>query len=586
MTDLEMRDLLKHYMLAGQTHSDALLDIESKMVFSAEPLILPTAEMEKGLLKKLNGKFVAKTGLKWLFSGIAIASAVTYLALNSTSKPAGLAQVADRPMEKVVPDAQLQNKVQLPGTITLPQREKQGINGDLFFPLLVERDSSIASIPTTAMPLVSILTPASTADERASGEIQNRSNEKQTLKVDTLFKNITRIEIDMLLSNVKLQAIPSQHEGTVSVKGELAIKSKGIVTHRSDYRMYYEREGGTLKVKMLNNGKNNVLYAGSLSYEGNFYFEVPVKTDVVIHSSQGNIDVSGIAAGVCELHAAYGNIVAENIVGPVQLKSSAGDIKVQKVKGSVEARSAYGKQVFTQIEGELAAKSSSGDITAENISGITAITASYGNIITKDIRNELTVVNASGNITCLDIAGTSCNITAGYGTVNLSDIVAETRVHSGSGDMTLNRITGQLDLRSSYGNQVLGNIKGDVVSHSSSGNITIKGCEGNITLELTYGNVILSACKGDIKVVSTSGNITGNQVELLERMDIKSNDGTVRMNISNAMDDLSFDLKSSYGHIHIDKGGVKKQRENGDLMIEKGRIWINSSTMSGDQWFN
>ena len=97
-----------------------------------------------------------------------------------------------------------------------------------------------------------------------------------------------------------------------------------------------------------------------------------------------------------------------------------------------------------------------------------------------------------------------------------------------------------------------------------------------------YGSVRLDDCIGNLSISAISGDISGKNVELLESMSTTSKYGSVDMQLVNELNSLSFDLKTTYGEINIDKNGEKMNSDN-VLLIDKGKILVKGVTNSGDQ---
>ncbi len=563
ITDEEIRGLLNWQLLEGhadQQFPEILMDMEARIIFTSEAGIFPPLHKEKELLGKLNKKFASKTGLKWLFTGIGVISAVAYLSLNNhngTGKNAllplvpiheeTLLAVADTGLQSpVVPFAETgsgsegisRNKLEGEGQ-TISFMRPDELPGLTFFENAESENDPFEQGVTPQQD-------ANLAPGKSTGEIFNRSDKKYNVTVDTMFTGVKRLEVNAMMCNVNLDA---QNTENVTLKGELNIETKGLVAVRSDFRIFYERSGELLKVWIENKGKSNTLFVGSLYYNGFLNFTVPEKTDVV-------------------------------------LKNSSGDITARGLSGNIEAVSGYGNQSFKDINGNIKTNCASGNVSVDQLNGDLDLTANYGNITLNKLRGELKVICSSGWISGKDIQAKLCDIRENYGNIKLNNVNAEVQIESKSGDISLSTISGKVKLISVYGNQNLFGISGNISSKSSSGNVNIQTSEGDIDLELGYGNADMKDCKGDVKVVSRSGHITGRNIELPGRMELKAEYGNIHINLKNKIDELSFDLLTNYGHIYIDKDGTKRSKENGAILIEKGKIQISGYTRSGSQWFD
>jgi hypothetical protein len=83
-----------------------------------------------------------------------------------------------------------------------------------------------------------------------------------------------------------------------------------------------------------------------------------------------------------------------------------------------------------------------------------------------------------------------------------------------------------------------------------------------------------------------SGNIKGKNLEVVKTIELSASYGNIDMNLKNAINDLSFNLQSNSGSIHLNKGDVNMESNDGKLKVERGEILVKSYTSSGNQHFN
>jgi DUF4097 and DUF4098 domain-containing protein YvlB len=596
ITDEEIRSLLNMQLLFGKTGDsldETLLDMEAKRIFAVDVAVMPPLHRETELIKKLNSKFAAKAGLKWLFSGLLLVSAVAYLSqagYKGQGDPTPRAIMPPVPEMHVSPVDTSEQKAENPGAAaTYTPVDIQAKPPVTAFPSLYERPVTLNNEESNeAMDIPGPDKTGETPDNTlpsygsSSGELYNRSHEKQKISVDTLFAGIKRLEVYSTVCNTNIDAQKVDH---VSLKGELNIETKGLVAMRSDFRILYERTGDVLKVTVTNMGKHNSLIVGTLNYDGYLNFIVPENMDLVVKNSSGDINVKNLSSKVFELEARYGHIRITDIHSDAKLVSASGNMNVERLDGKINALSSYGYQSFKDVNGDLKTSCTSGNVTVDHLSGDLDLSAGYGNVSLNYIRGDVKILSSSGNITGIDIKAKQSKLSASYGNIKLENIISPLEIHSQSGAISLLAVTGNVVIHSSYGNQVLEGIQGDITSKSASGKVNINGSSGNIDISLGYGDADLEDCKGNIKVISTSGDIRGTNIELVDRMDLKASYGDIRMNLKNKAEDLSFDLATSYGNIKVNNGGSLKTKSNGSLLIEKGRIRITGMTSSGNQWF-
>ncbi|MBL0329033.1 MAG: DUF4097 family beta strand repeat protein [Bacteroidetes bacterium] len=212
------------------------------------------------------------------------------------------------------------------------------------------------------------------------------------------------------------------------------------------------------------------------------------------------------------------------------------------------------------------------------------------------------VTNAYGNVSANGLKGAVCNLQAKSGNMNVENIEANTKLIANygdvtvanikgnltalvkSGDLSVTTVLGNLDIKSTYGSQVLADIHGNINISSTSGNVKIRKLQGNIELYAVYGDVHLEDCIGNLNIQATSGDVKGENIELIERMNTTSIYGSVDIQLVNELNSLSFDLKTTYGDITIDKNG-QHLREANSLVLNNGKITVKGITTSGDQYY-
>jgi DUF4097 and DUF4098 domain-containing protein YvlB len=582
ITDRELRSMLNNVLLEDDLYNEHITDMEAKIIFTAEPLLWPSAQKEQEMLKKLNRRLGFRSQLKWLLAGLGFTAVAVFSVLASGDSPVPKSVAPLSPQERPAAkdsvfkkDTKLRENDQQYKTdsVVVPDIVPQFVVPAL--PALVNEEKFIPGFSMTA--------PEQNKPEKMSSPFQNFSQSGNDVSFDTLFKGITSLEVNATACDIVLDA---QKGEDLTVKGTLKQEKRGIVRHAPDYRFFYERSGTHLKVWIENMEKKSMVIIGSYTVKGSLNFVVPEKTDIQLHNSSGNIQVKGVGGSVCQIKTSYGHITVANLGTSAILQASSGNIQVSGVKGNVQAESSYGNLDFKDITGDLNAKTSSGNIHLDKAEGSVVLSTSYGHIQTDHVQGNMNLNSVSGNISAKHIVSVNTKIKAGYGHVVIDQLNGDVEIASRSGDVNMNQVRGNVNIDAGYGHQVLIGIEGDIQSKSGSGNISVKNSKGNIDLYLGYGNTNLTHCTGDIKILSRSGNIQGSEIELLNMMDVKSNYGNVNMQMQNPVSDMTFDLSSTHGQVRVNKDGLSKEASNGALKTGAGRIHITGSTASGNQLFH
>jgi hypothetical protein len=212
------------------------------------------------------------------------------------------------------------------------------------------------------------------------------------------------------------------------------------------------------------------------------------------------------------------------------------------------------------------------------------IGSKYGNVNINNIKTDICKVKtSSGDITLNNIQA-DLNVFSGYGNVNGANVEGKLDAEVVSGDLHLSNYKGEAKISSSYGNQLFNGIEGNMHLGSLSGDVKITNMKGDLSLKSTYGNINLNNYSGTPEIEVVSGDVGGKDIFIKDHITIKSNYGNIQMKFLNNQEDLSYDLKSSYGKITVLRDGKKLESEN-QLLIETGKILVKARSNSGDQSF-
>ena len=94
-------------------------------------------------------------------------------------------------------------------------------------------------------------------------------------------------------------------------------------------------------------------------------------------------------------------------------------------------------------------------------------------------------------------------------------------------------------------------------------------------------SIELNNVKGDLNMVSNTGNIVAEKIELVSEANFDTEYGSVEIDFVNDVSIMSFDLKTTYGNIHLQDGAIMRKTQ-GNLLIERGGIKVNATTDSGN----
>jgi DUF4097 and DUF4098 domain-containing protein YvlB len=581
LTDKDLRNLLQQYMLEQDIDNNinqTIIEMESKIAFST-PVAGTLVVSQTDMIARLSKNFAGKSAMHTWLIGLGVTAIVSTSVYLFTRNGEGTGQ-----NNSVIPEKTMPSDIKKED---IPQKDVPLLNTPVFTTMvdspkttntthtIVENEAeknndkkrtpnpplppTIPNIPpVTPIPPIAPVPPvppvppiapippvpsAVNANITFTGEKGGEKSSTSTT-FDTSFSGIKKIIVN---GNICDMNVSKSSDDKVHVNGKIDIEVHGLVSGKTDYELKYTRTGEVLTIDVVNQGKENKIVCGSMNINANMNITVPPGTDAELIGQSGDVNIKDLNGKICKAVTDYGQINASNINTNYSLSAQSGDISVKECTGNGNVNSTYGNILASQINGKLEVNASSGNVELKTITG------------------------EHVNVNCI------------YGNITFDDVKATIQIGSSSGDIKLHTITGDIKVESAYGNQNLQEITGNVNSVSSSGDITVQNANGNISIKSSYGNIVTNDCKGDIKIESASGDIKGKNVQIVSSLDLTATYGNIKMQLNNAMDDLSFNLMAYMGEVSVKKDGNKIKGEKGNLNIEKGKIKVRGITQSGDQ---
>lgn len=300
----------------------------------------------------------------------------------------------------------------------------------------------------------------------------------------------------------------------------------------------------------------------SLVIKGSF-----CKVNIDTHSI-GSVDFKG------ELKA---NKKRDDIKIKYQQKGSVLEVWIERpnsLQGSFDGVLDFKVPVNTNVDVD----NSSGSIYVGNIGqSIIKLTASSGSIEAERINSDLSTKTSSGSIKVNNISG-NVTSTSSSGSQSITKAGADVNAQSSSGRISIEEAQGDVKSKSTSGSQQLGNINGKVSSTASSGSLKFRDVYGDVTAVTSSGSIKMNNIKGALQITSSSGSQHGEGILLTANSSFNSSSGSIKMELQNTPEDLSFDLSASSGALRAKGANGKK-----NIRIDKGGILIKGVSASGSQ---
>jgi hypothetical protein len=167
---------------------------------------------------------------------------------------------------------------------------------------------------------------------------------------------------------------------------------------KDDVRAAQETEidfaAGSLAVKAPKGWKMYTPFSGNPSIDVSI--EVPTGSQLHGSASVGRFLVTG-ELGQCELKTSVGDLQLEK-AGPLELKTSGGNITVDHVVGRANITTSTGIVRLGDVDGNAVVKNSNGDSTIREVAGDLQVNAANGNITVERQYGTVTAKAANGNI--------------------------------------------------------------------------------------------------------------------------------------------------------------------------------------------
>jgi DUF4097 and DUF4098 domain-containing protein YvlB len=122
--------------------------------------------------------------------------------------------------------------------------------------------------------------------------------------------------------------------------------------------------------------------------------------------------------GECLFKVGAGDIRLDH-AGPVQLKSGAGDITVERAVGDAQITTGSGTVVIGSIGGAAVVKNSNGDTRIEEVMGDTRVKAANGRIIIDRANATVAAKSANGDVRLGEVARGAVVAETAFGTVEV-----------------------------------------------------------------------------------------------------------------------------------------------------------------------
>lgn len=247
-------------------------------------------------------------------------------------------------------------------------------------------------------------------------------------------------------------------------KPELLVRSSG-----GGSQVDVSREGETIRVSSGKRRGWERLSSLNLS--------IPININLDLKTRAGSIRLRGLLRGRFRGITSAGDIDLDSVEGTVYGKTSGGDIEAGRIGGDAELKTSGGDIQVRSVDGRLDAATSGGKVEVGSVSRGAEIRSSGGDIRIDAVGGDAYLNTLGGDIQAGSIKGSASMRTSG-GDIEVSESVGEATARTSGGDVVLAMVHGAVQARTSGGDVRV------ALDPSSDGSSSLVTSGGEIRLEL------------------------------------------------------------------------------------------------------
>ncbi len=203
------------------------------------------------------------------------------------------------------------------------------------------------------------------------------------LKISKSFKVSPGVKLTIKSSIVDVSV--QSHETTDEVRVDFY--AQGSPRRLSEFDVSFKEEENSLNIIVKHERKFRQFnffdffdfHDRSKIKEANLVIYAPESLNVEIQSSDGSIKLQKLS-GNFNLSSTGGDIQIENVKGEIDGSSIGGDLRIRNCSGNFEIKTSGGDIIVSNFRGKIEANSSGGDITINKMDGSVKASSSGGDI--------------------------------------------------------------------------------------------------------------------------------------------------------------------------------------------------------------
>jgi DUF4097 and DUF4098 domain-containing protein YvlB len=230
----------------------------------------------------------------------------------------------------------------------------------------------------------------------------------------TTFETPTPVAVSVELGVGELRVLAGEHKDTLVEVTPSDPASEGDVSAAE--QALVEFDGERLVVKARKGRRYWSLGAGGESI--GVTLTVPAGSSLRVTAAVGTIRCAG-QLGECRLKTGVGDIHIEH-AGPLDLRTGAGDVTVQRAVGHVKLATGSGAVSLTAIEGTAEIKNANGSTWIGAVSGELKVRAANGRIAVDHAGGGVAARTANGDVDLGEVLSGEVLAESGHGKVEIA----------------------------------------------------------------------------------------------------------------------------------------------------------------------
>ncbi|MBI3579241.1 MAG: hypothetical protein HY089_07515, partial [Ignavibacteriales bacterium] len=210
----------------------------------------------------------------------------------------------------------------------------------------------------------------------------------------------------------------------------------------------------------------------------------------------------------------YGSVSLEDMKGSVRLLGRSNTVTLKNCSSLEIVENDYGKTTIENSGGHLRLEGRSGTIIIDDFSGTITGNAAYSTVTINKIKDKVSLKSQSARLSFENIQG-DLSVKSDYSTITINNVSGFVDVGTKSGNVKVNEVGG-VSIDADYTRVEVGSVSGkskkDIVINGRSGSLLLEDAVGNVKIDNPYSKMDLEKIRGNVDLRSKSATVTGEDI--------------------------------------------------------------------------